>query len=577
MPKSTVSGSQADFVRGDATFAPPSATLTIDGTAADIQPLGVQAAGATGKPPDAGHVHPYQPWQFYVRGYGARGDGIMLADVAMAASSKVLTSPSASFSGADVGKHILVNNAGSAPASDTSGALITTIASVQSATQVTLTAAASRTVSAMTAMYGTDDTAAIQAAMNALMAYSGFAGQPYYAELLFDPLVYVLASMPVPGGNLAAGLTYGNAQIPLPVVDLTGLKTKPTVVLRGLTSDNSVLASYHQDVPQITGPCLFSMVEITNANHSDSTYGPVSVIGGPTINTPFGGSNQFNNMLAVVDSLQVVCPPNPGQIALDFFQMAQFAIKTASLDVFASVTGTPTIQFTSGGPTNGNGQGLRVPSAGLNDRCDIDSLSVEGYYYGMSVDEHIAARRVAIIYTNTGIYVPAHGGNQASHGCWIGYASVEICQYCVWSESASGSLFGLYIDVLDNEGPVTEHIHDPSGYLSGKVSILPSNSASLPQAPVVNGAANLEIISLSQPRAVQSAPSYTLGTPFQNPWWRHADVELAGGTVSAVKTGQAAAALTTRAATSGRFRLPSGWWMEIDGTVAPTTFLADTD
>lgn len=404
MPKSTVSGSQADFVRGDATFAPPSATLTIDGTAADIQPLGVQAAGATGKPPDAGHVHPYQPWQFYVRGYGARGDGIMLADVAMAASSKVLTSPSASFSGADVGKHILVNNAGSAPASDTSGALITTIA-----------------------------------------------------------------------------------------------------------------------------------------------------------------------------SLQVVCPPNPGQIALDFFQMAQFAIKTASLDVFASVTGTPTIQFTSGGPTNGNGQGLRVPSAGLNDRCDIDSLSVEGYYYGMSVDEHIAARRVAIIYTNTGIYVPAHGGNQASHGCWIGYASVEICQYCVWSESASGSLFGLYIDVLDNEGPVTEHIHDPSGYLSGKVSILPSNSASLPQAPVVNGAANLEIISLSQPRAVQSAPSYTLGTPFQNPWWRHADVELAGGTVSAVKTGPAAAALTTRAATSGRFRLPSGWWMEIDGTVAPTTFLADTD
>ena len=32
--------------------------LQLDGTATDIQPAGIQAAGAVGKPPDAGHVHP---------------------------------------------------------------------------------------------------------------------------------------------------------------------------------------------------------------------------------------------------------------------------------------------------------------------------------------------------------------------------------------------------------------------------------------------------------------------------------------------------------------------------------------
>lgn len=33
-------------------------TVTLDGTASDIQPAGTQAAGATGKAADAGHVHP---------------------------------------------------------------------------------------------------------------------------------------------------------------------------------------------------------------------------------------------------------------------------------------------------------------------------------------------------------------------------------------------------------------------------------------------------------------------------------------------------------------------------------------
>jgi len=540
--------------------------------AADFTVVQVATAGWLGTVNGQGFGY---PWQFFVKAYGARGDGIMLTDAAMSASSAVLTSASANFTSADAGKHILVNNAGSAPAADTSGGLFTTIASVQSSTQVTLAAAAARSVSSMTAMYGTDDTAAIQSAMNALMTYSGFSGQPYYAELLFEPAVYVLASMPVPGGNLDGGLTYGNAQIPLPVVDLTGTDPKPTIVVKGTTSDNSTLDSYHQSIPQIIGPCLFSMVEITNANHSDLTYGPVSVIGGPTVNAPFGGSNFFNNVLVVIDAIQVVCPPNPGQLALDFYYMAQFAIKTASLDVFASVTGTPTINFTGSGPTNTNGQGLRVPYAGLNDRCDIDSLTIEGYYYGMTLDEHVAARRVAIIYTNTAIYIPPTGGGEATHGAWIGYASLEICQYCIYvPNSGGGSLFGLVIGNLDNEGPVTAHIYDPSGYLAGTCNILPSQSALLPQTPVVTGAANWEILSMSQARGLVTAPAVPATTvALQNPFWRNASVIITSGgaAVTQVSVDGTATGLTLGTSGSVTVRVPSGHSVTLTyASTAPT-------
>lgn len=535
----------------------PAAGVQLDTTAADIQPIGVQAAGAIGKAADAGHVHPYQPWQFHVKKYGAKGDGKMLTDVGMTSGSKTLTSASASFTSADVGKSIMVNNAGPGGGSNPSGALITTIATVTNATTIALTAAASATVSAMTAVYGTNDTAAIQTAMAALSASPQFTSLPYYAELLFDPAVYVMSTYPVPGGSG----TYGFAQIPLPVIDTTGTKTKPTVVIRG-TSDNSTLDFWQQGVPQLSGTCLLSMIEVTSY---DGTYGAPSVIGGPTITAPF--THQFNNVLAVIDGISVVCPVNPGQIAYDFYLMCQFAIKTASADVFGSVTNSPTIQFTGSGPTNTRGLGLRVPTTGLNDRCDIDSLSIEGYYYGMIVDEHVAARRVAIIYTNTALYMSPPGGGQLSHAAWIGYASLEICNYCLYVSGGGGSLFGLNIDVLDNEGPVTTHIYDPSNALTGRIGILPSGSQSLPVSPIVVGANNLEIISMAQTRGAVTAPSIpTSGTAFQNPFWHHASVNISGGTVSAI----AVAGTTLTGVTSGVVFVPSGETIKLTYSVAPS-------
>jgi hypothetical protein len=99
---------------------------------------------------------------FNAAAYGAVGDCKRVTDAAMTAASTTLTSATAAFVAGDVGKLIGVYGAGAAGV-----ALRTTIATRVSATEVTLAVAASTTVSGKTAVWGTDNRAAIQAAHEA--------------------------------------------------------------------------------------------------------------------------------------------------------------------------------------------------------------------------------------------------------------------------------------------------------------------------------------------------------------------------------------------------------------------------
>ncbi|MCW1887720.1 glycoside hydrolase family 55 protein [Luteolibacter flavescens] len=96
--------------------------------------------------------------------YNAVGDGMRTDNVAITSGAAVLTSASGVFTPYYVGKYIRVENAGPGGAD-----LITTIASYQSATQVTLAANAGTTVltgAARSAFFGTNNTASIQAALD---------------------------------------------------------------------------------------------------------------------------------------------------------------------------------------------------------------------------------------------------------------------------------------------------------------------------------------------------------------------------------------------------------------------------
>jgi hypothetical protein len=98
--------------------------------------------------------------------FGAKLDVKRGDNVSATSASAIVTSPSANFTQADVGKCAVIYN-------DTLTGTFTTITSVQSATQLTLAAAAGITLTGSAfshIVYGTDDTAAIQAALDAAAA-----------------------------------------------------------------------------------------------------------------------------------------------------------------------------------------------------------------------------------------------------------------------------------------------------------------------------------------------------------------------------------------------------------------------
>lgn len=124
---------------------------------------------------------------FNVMDYGAVGDGKNVTDgsINIVTNNKILTSASGLFTASDVGKSIRIIGAGAA------GVLLTTtIASYQSATQVTLTASAGTTVSGKSVDWGTDDTTAINNALTDAAVTGGIVqGVKGKSYLISDPLV----------------------------------------------------------------------------------------------------------------------------------------------------------------------------------------------------------------------------------------------------------------------------------------------------------------------------------------------------------------------------------------------------
>jgi hypothetical protein len=97
-----------------------------------------------------------------VTDYGAWGDGQHGTDIAMAAGSTAISSGYFTLTSEDVGKAIWVAGAGTS-----GGVLHSTIATIVDAQHATLADAAVVAVSAATAVWGHDDTAALQAAITA--------------------------------------------------------------------------------------------------------------------------------------------------------------------------------------------------------------------------------------------------------------------------------------------------------------------------------------------------------------------------------------------------------------------------
>lgn len=474
--------------------------------------------------------------------YGAKGDGKSVSDLATTNTSTTVTSATANFTAADVGKSFLADNVAGGGVS-----LRGTIASVTNSTTAVLSVAAGATLTGQNFLWGTDDTAAINSAVTA--AYNGeTASGSFYAEVYCPPVTYVLA-----GATTIGGSTQGNAQIPLPVVGTTGRKF--VLVLRG-GRDAGSFAHWLQTVGQRAGAVFASTLLNLPV---DGTYSVPSVVGGPTVSQ---GAGVYSNMKIVVDGITVLAPYNPSMVGFAFRYLAQATILSASAMANAGPAGSPAL---STQPTNSQGLGLQMPQNGNNDCAVVIDYSCEGFYYGLSFGEHFTALRVAIVYANVAVFIGNIGGT-SYHGASILNLNVEASAIEVQA-TGSGGAFPLFVGAQSVETTSVRSFDDPNNVLTGVINW--SNSAGN-SAPVVSGAANLKIICVnlaSKPGAATSPGMPSSTTPLTNPFFRDAVVVVTGGTVSAVSVDGVAQGY---AATGFTVIVPSGKTITLTYSVTPS-------
>jgi hypothetical protein len=475
--------------------------------------------------------------------HGAKRDGLFLTDVTITHSSNTLTSSSASFTSANVGMQVIVQN----PSGGAS--LTTTVASFTDSHNLVL-AATSANLATTSAIIGTDDTAAIEAAVQNAVSTAQTAKETY-AEVWFSEGIYMVSGATTKGGS-----TLGNSQIPLPVISST-TSPKFTLSFRGI-SDASATVHWQQTVPNVTGSVICSTLQ----NQSfDSTWGYPSVIGGPTPQGLGSTDAGFMNMHIIIDGLSMVLPFNPTQIGFDFRSLANATVKSASILPFE----TPANLNSTGAPSfNGGSIGLYMPSINNNDLCEVGSVTVYGLNYGIAFADHFNAKRVALIYCNHALFATNGGSGALTHGAHIEYASVEACNIGIDATANSyAGTFPLTIDHYDTEVMYSHDVDDPTNSLLGYINWF---GASGHTAVDVNGAADLRILLMSSAQGARSAPTVPASaSAFQNPFWRDCAVTVSGGTVSAIAVDGTSVGLT-----SGTVIVPTGKTITLTYSAAPS-------
>jgi hypothetical protein len=529
------------------TSSNPTVAAGFEATASEFQPLGPAATGSRAYAARSNHVHPYQPYQFLPESYGAIGDGKIVSDGAMSSSvspTHLTCATTTPFTSADAGKTICVIGAGSAGAN-----LYTTISSYTSASVVVLAASCATTVSGTGVAWGTDNGTAILGAHNAAWSYAQSA-PGNKAQVVFGSGVYVVGA----ALSWAVGATYeGNALFPFPLVAGTG-NAKATVDYVGLGGDVCALPHWEQAEPQLTG----STVLVLRADGTDDgTYGPSSVFGGP-YNGYGGEPGTYTNLSVTVDQVCVAGPFNPTFGGWDFFGVAEAFVPNGSFMPLGIVPSGAWPQLNNASISNQYTWGLRMPSAGNNDRCDTGYWSAYGLCYGFGPSEHATWVSVRCNYCIIGIEGYAGNAVTMAHAIRGGYASVEACA------QALGFFDGVVkmdISTLDSES-VANVVYDPSSHGQGTICFRGDEGTGYASSGVVNGGAGLRLYNLNQAAGPVSSPQAPPATTvaWLNGYYRDAwmTVALSGGHTFTSLDIDSAAQPAAAGAGAYAFMLPAG-------------------
>lgn len=276
----------------------------------------------------------------------------------------------------------------------------------------------------------TDDTVAVQAAIDAVAAAGG--GTVLFGTGTEDyGKVYLCDTAPRTDRG-------GNSIIALPA---TG---SGTIVLKGFGA---------------LAPGPWSWLKTTRTSDTYSgTYGPPSVVGGPTPESSGTSVSSFSGWNVVVDGLGIGLPANPKIAGYDLVLM-----DTASVDSLSVFAASAAGVYTE--PTAGYAFGVRMPRSLNSGNMPVDRVQFFGMYAGLVLSSpHTDIRSILTKYCLVGVGlsddVSATVGD--AHASMIGYWQSENCKYHLsgWSvtagaqQNAATTTTRLLIDLWDIEdGP----------------------------------------------------------------------------------------------------------------------------
>lgn len=333
-----------------------------------------------------------QPRIFNIKNYGAKGDGIRLFDAVMTGTT-TLTSASASFSSAtDVGKAIRVPGAGSAGVD-----LVTTIASVSNATTVILTTTSSTSVSADTIIYGTDNTVAIQAAINAANTQQG-------------GVIYIPFGFYVVAGALQTSIGGQNPNSILYIPNAGLDNNRKRFVIRGEAPPNFTQSLFSNTTIANNGSIIEALTQ--GSGNMAAVFGIV----------PSAGPD-FNYNYPTYENISILVPLNKGSGGPNIGGISNYwgaALHITNVHIGAD--GSP--NSLTAAPSN-EVAGIITNKAGSDDFIGLDNVSVEMFKYGIVANEHARFSQTEILWCTQGFVAP--------HGNYSLHADLLNIQWCVHS------------------------------------------------------------------------------------------------------------------------------------------------
>jgi hypothetical protein len=449
-------------------------------------------------------------WVFDVTRYGAVGDAQVVGDGAMSSGSAVLTSATANFPASIVGKSVSVKNAGANGVTT----LVTTVASRQSSTQITLSAAnaSGGAVSNAVVIWGTNDQAAIQAAVDAAEAY--LAAGHTYAQVYFPPRAFVVA------GALNTSKS-GNGQIVFGVYSTTG--TKRILEFAGATDGAAAVRHWLSTVPQFAGSCLISLgvYASTSAQTSDiNAHGNPGVICGPNEGSGYGVAAAFNNVMAVIKNLAILTTHSSFGLtygAANLWGCANAHVENAGYGTAGTVA-SPSTDYSSPG-TFGTGLsvGLLFPAPGNNDHVIGNNVSCGGgYTYAMFLTEHAVMDRYMALYCWAGLCaVGTYASSVGSvHAITVISASIEACTHELYIVGAGSQGVGptIYIGI-STESSTPNVAGNSAGAMNAALGRVVLTGLFTESGVSVSNPTGLELVNGQVPRAIKRKTTTFTASP----------------------------------------------------------------